>query len=312
MLHDRIRLVITDLDNTLYDWVTFFARSFDAMTKRAAEILEVSEEVLLDDVKRVHQRRRNSEHPFALLETDIVARRFPSATRLERKEALDGAFHAFNRARKESLRLYPGVVAALEAIRASGAVVVGHTDASVANALFRLGKLGLLRWIDRVYAVEDSGDGHPSGRDPAAAEHRARVRALGHHQRKPDARVVRGICEDYGVAPGDALYVGDSLVSDMAMAKGAGVWAAWAKYGTVYERERWETLARVTHWTEADVARAERARESAGAGEGVADVILESGFEDVLDQFGFGESDRVSDRTSLTHSGRVADQAPAS
>ncbi len=310
MLHDRVRLVITDLDNTLYDWVTFFARSFDAMTKRAAAILDVSEEVLLDDVKRVHQRHHNSEHPFALLETDIVVRRFPNATRLERKAALDDAFYAFNRARKESLRLYPGVEAALETIRASGAVVIGHTEASVANALFRLGKLGLFRWIDRVYAIEDSGDGHPSGRDPAAPEHRERVRVLGHHERKPDTRVLLDICRDHGVAPGDALYVGDSLVSDMAMAKGAGVWAAWAKYGTVYEKERWETLTRVTHWTEEMVERAARAREARegdGKGEVVPDLILERGFGEVVERLAFAAPQAATPSASDWREARIAE-----
>ena len=34
------KLLITDLDNTLYDWVSFYAQSFSAMFDKLVEILK--------------------------------------------------------------------------------------------------------------------------------------------------------------------------------------------------------------------------------------------------------------------------------
>ena len=67
-----IRLVVTDLDNTLYDWVSFFVPSFYAMVDEAVELLQVARERLLDDLQEVHVRYGTSEQPFALLETKVV------------------------------------------------------------------------------------------------------------------------------------------------------------------------------------------------------------------------------------------------
>jgi len=41
-----MRLLITDLDNTLYDWITYFANSFRAMVKDLATTLDVEEDLL--------------------------------------------------------------------------------------------------------------------------------------------------------------------------------------------------------------------------------------------------------------------------
>jgi phosphoglycolate phosphatase len=51
------------------------------------------------------------------------------------------------------------------------------------------------------------------------------------------------------------VYVGDSLPRDIAMAKQAGVTAAWARYGTQYERRQWQVVVRVSHWTADDIKR---------------------------------------------------------
>jgi hypothetical protein len=103
----HISLVVTDLDNTLYDWVTFFVTSFYRMVEVASELLDAPREQLLDELQAVHRRYHDSEYPFALLETDIVLSRFGDIPRLESKERLKPAFQAFNEARDETLRLWP-------------------------------------------------------------------------------------------------------------------------------------------------------------------------------------------------------------
>jgi hypothetical protein len=68
------------------------------------------------------------------------------------------------------------------------------------------------------------------------------------------------------------------------MAKGAGLHSAWAKFGTLYDKELWPLLVRVTHWTEADVTREKTLREEARGTE--ADCVLDS-FDDLLRYFEF-------------------------
>lgn len=51
------------------------------------------------------------------------------------------------------------------------------------------------------------------------------------------------------------MYIGDSLMKDIAMAQDAGVLDIHAAYGVAHERSEYELLRRVTHWTDAEVER---------------------------------------------------------
>ena len=107
------RLLITDLDNTLYDWVTYYARSFDRMVDALVELLGVDRPHILSEFKEIHQSYGNSEQPFASLELPSVTKAFPKADRQELARRLAGPFGVFAEARKQSLRLYDGVAETL-------------------------------------------------------------------------------------------------------------------------------------------------------------------------------------------------------
>ncbi len=271
----RIELLVTDLDNTLYDWVGFFAKAFTAMIDVAVGLLEVDREQLLDELKRVHQRHHDSERAWSLAETETVIRRWPRASFEERRKALDPAFHAFNRVRKDRLQLYPGVAETLETVSRLGVPIVGHTEASAINALTRVEKLELSDLLTRLYAA-DSGQ--------AVGDARVRVVPVPRAIHKPDPRILLEVCDEMGVAPERALYVGDSLSRDVGMARQIGMHAAWAAYGTRHDPHDWATLVRITHWTREDVARAQRAQELFGDSE--PDVTLER-FDELLERFEF-------------------------
>lgn len=284
-MRPKIKLLVTDLDNTLYDWVTFFGKSFYAMVDVAVESLGVPREQLLDELREVHRRYHNSEQPFALLETATVQRVFGHLSRREQLVSLNDAFHAFNSMRKETLATYPGVPEALDRIGACGTAVVAHTEATVTNAQFRLSKLGLSPKIRALYAVEHAGDDHPDPERREDINAVVEVRRLRQDERKPDPRVLFDICRDFCVEPRETLYVGDSVSRDIGMAKEAGVWAAWAAYGIRYDATLWEGLVRVTHWTEEDVRRAAEAKERYGHVQ--ADVVLDESYLELLSYFEF-------------------------
>lgn len=248
-----IELLITDLDNTLYDWVSSFVPAFYGMVEAAAEVLAVDRERLLDELREVHRRYLNVEQPFALLETETVLSRYPGESRLGRKQRLERAFRVFGDIRRERLRTYPGVRETLASVRASGCAVAGYTEAVVENSLYRLKLLDLTRLVQRLYAPAGEAVGHPDpSRGSLLEGFDDYVVPLPRGHRKPDPAVLNDIRLAHGVSAERTLYVGDSLRKDVAMASAAGIHAAWARYGSVRDPELWDKLVRVTFWSKAE------------------------------------------------------------
>src|SRR4051812_40558365 len=124
-----LKALISDFDNTLYDWVGYFVPSFYEMVDVVVDAIRCDRDALLRDFRRVHQAHGDAEHPFSLLETETVARAFPNIDRANLSKRLDDAFHAFNRGRKERLRLFSGVLSTLASLTEQGVRIVGHTEA---------------------------------------------------------------------------------------------------------------------------------------------------------------------------------------
>ena len=59
-------VLITDLDNTLFDWFEIWYQSFNAMLDKIIEISGVDREKLLDEIRSIHQRHRTSEYVFLI------------------------------------------------------------------------------------------------------------------------------------------------------------------------------------------------------------------------------------------------------
>jgi len=251
-----MRLLITDLDNTLYDWVTYFANSFEAMVKSLAKTLSTEEERLLDEFKAVHQRYGNSEQPFAALELPSVREKFGELSGKEILDALRVPLAAFNKARDEHLHLYPKVSETLQELSERGVIIVGHTEAIAVNAYSRLKRLGVVQYFKHIYALQGHLEPHP---DPTRNISRnpppGLISIVPSRERKPNPALLTDICKRESVPTNQAWYVGDSLTRDVSMAKSAGVKAVWARYGTNYDKRLWNVLVRVTHWTEEDVRR---------------------------------------------------------
>jgi len=249
-LKPQIRLLVSDLDNTLYDWVSFFVPAFYEMLVTASSVLNIPTEQLLMESRVVNRRFGTAERPFALLELPSVKERLVGLNLDDQKLQLNDAFHAFNRVRKQTLRLYPGVLDTFETITHSGTLLVAHTDAHVHNAMFRIKALGLRRLISRLYAPLSELDSEERG-----TEYGTFVSALPARHRKPNPRVLLDICADFDVLPDETLYIGDSIAKDIQMAKAAGVHSALAQYGAQHSPVLWDKLVRITHWSEEDANR---------------------------------------------------------
>lgn len=82
-----------------------------------------------------------------------------------------------------------------------------------------------------------------------------KVVELSHHQRKPNPEVLLEICTIERIDLDDVTYIGDSIARDVLMARKANVFAVWAAYGSKPDPAMYKDLVRVSHWTEAEVAR---------------------------------------------------------
>jgi FMN phosphatase YigB (HAD superfamily) len=256
-----IRAVITDLDNTLYDWVTFFAHSFDAMVSELTRILDVDRQSLLAQFKEIHVRYGSTETPWAALELPTAQSRFPLLSSSEMAEKLGPAFSAFSASRKEYLQLYDGVSETLAKLVNQQIAVIGHTEALPVNAFYRLTLLGVADRFSRLYTAEGKMAEHPFPERSRTTPPSHLIRTLPQSEKKPSPEVLLDICRREGFSRGECLYVGDSLTRDVMMAKRAGVRAVWARYGTKYDPKLWDILVAVTHWSAEDVEREAKLKE---------------------------------------------------
>ncbi len=279
----KFKLLICDLDNTLYDWVAYFVPSFYAMVDKVVEQIGCDRETLLDDFREVHQQYHDSEHPFALLETRTVRKHFKGLERRKIAQALDPAFHTFNSARKKNITLNPGVKKTLNYIFQRGIRLVAHTDSQLFGAVDRLTRLSLTECFLKLYCQQRPKTNHPKpevGQSWLNNFPMQNVCELSMNQLKPDPAVLTEICNAEDVAPYETAYVGDSIARDILMAKSAGVYGIWAKYGAILHTNNYEKLVRISHWTKEDVEKEKKLREKAKNIQ--PDFVAENCFEEIL------------------------------
>ena len=260
------KMLVCDLDNTLYDWVRYFVPSFYAMVDAAVEIMDCERDRLLDDFCKVHQSHHDSEQPFALLETDTVRQRYQGVPFSVVAKTLILPFMPSTLPASGICNFIRAVLETLGALTRSGVTLVAHTESRLYGAIDRLDRLDLIGFFRRVYCRERSVTVHPD----AQAHERwiakipaDKVRELSHHQVKPDPDVLLEICCAEGASPEETAYVGDSIARDVMMARRAGVFAIWAAYGATHDPSMYDALVRITHWTPSEVAREKQLRDEA-------------------------------------------------
>jgi FMN phosphatase YigB (HAD superfamily) len=271
-------LLICDLDNTLYDWAAYFVPSFYALVDHVVELTGCDRETLLDEFRTVHRLHQDSEHPFALLETATIKRLYAHLSRDQVRAKLDPAFHTFNRVRRKTLTLFPRVIETLDALRTANVSVVAHTEAKLHSVMYRLKALNIIDYFAGIYCLEPSGESPP--RLPALyQDYASRIRMLPSTDRKPSAGVLKLILFFENADAREAAYIGDSITRDVIMANDANVYSIWAKYGASRDPRLFEQLVRISHWSDADIARETQLLERAATAH--SDYTAERGFWEV-------------------------------
>jgi len=238
-----IKLVITDLDDTLYSWIGFFIPAFYDMVSELSALLDTPQDILIDEYRAVHQQVKSVEFPYATLQLPSVKRKYRDLPQEDCIETLNPAFHRFNSTRKRLLNLYPGVEDTLKFLVSNNILVVGYTESAEENGFYRLKKLGIDEYFKDVF-VSDSlykSDHYPTSPKTHIVT-----------GKKPNPELIEQICLSEGIERHNVLYLGDSLTKDILMAKRAGVFSVWCDIPQGDNRGLYQQLVAISHWTEDD------------------------------------------------------------
>ncbi len=247
-----IRLVVTDMDNTLYSWVDYIVPAVEAMVTAIQQATGFQRIKVVQSLKAVYTKYESNEYPFALQESSLYAE-FPEFGSFD-KMVIEPARIAFAGARKKYLKPYKGVVDTLTALKARKIPVVALTDAPKNPAEQRAKKLEIDELLTAMYTMP--GFTFPAGPDGQAlvapdilqkevtGAYRAAcpVIELPRDHEKPNPKGLLKILQTYGVAPHEVVLVGDSVKKDIGVAREVGCVDCWAEYGTYVSHEYRERL----------------------------------------------------------------------
>jgi len=239
-----IKLVITDLDDTLYSWIGFFIPAFYDMVSELSVLLDTPQDILINEYHVVHQQVKSVEFPYATLLLPSVKRKYNNLSQESCMELLNPAFHRFNSTRKKLLKLYPGVEDTLKFLVTKNILVVGYTESAEENGFYRLKKLGIDEYFKDVFA-SDSRYKRPDYIPTSPKTHIVKGK-------KPNPQLIEQICSNEGIERHNVLYLGDSLTKDILMAKRAGVFSVWCNIPQDNIKDLYNQLVAISHWSEED------------------------------------------------------------
>jgi phosphoglycolate phosphatase-like HAD superfamily hydrolase len=248
-------VLITDLDNTLFDWFTIWYESFNALISKVSEISGIDRDTLIQEAKPIHQNHGTAEFAFILEELPSLLTKYNNDKILLLRE-LDEAIHASRSARKTHLRLYPEVYDTLTELRSRRVKIIAYTESKEWYTKNRLKKLGLDFFIDRLYSPEDHMVPIKNSERTVIEFENMKCFHTPKGSKKPNPELLLEIIKSCEFEPEDCVYIGDSELRDIDMAHEAGITSVFAKYGTTHFSDvtkGYDLLRKVTHWTKEEV-----------------------------------------------------------
>lgn len=280
----EVSVIITDLDNTLYDWFKMWHLSFSRMLSRLVEMSGIKQDILECEIRQVFQHYGTSEYEFLIEELPSLKSLHPGE---DLSNVYSSAIKEYRDARIETYHLYPTVFNTLKTLKDSGCLIIGHTESRYCYTIRRLKMLQLDGLLDYVYSPPDHYISDSNRRHQHFEKYRLTYTIVRHTREgeyKPDPRILEEIINNIGVDPEKTVYIGDSLMKDIQMAQSARVSDVFAKYGASQDRDAYELLRRVSHWTQADV---EREKQICKAGNVCPKYTLMREFGELLNMFEF-------------------------
>jgi phosphoglycolate phosphatase-like HAD superfamily hydrolase len=288
----RINCVITDLDDTIWDWLKMWHSSFEPYLNNISKKCQIDLSILKEDFKRLHQKYHTSEVSFAYQELESLSEN--KFNEIVKKPKLGKSIiHQYYSDKKHNLELYDGVLETLKKLRSEGVMIIGYTESNAFFTKTRIKHLELDGLFDCIYTP--LGAGIPSSTDRVYPEEywepqQTEIRHLSRFDKKPNKEILEIILEDFNLDKKHTIYVGDKLDRDVQMALDVGITSVYANYGSGIDGDKYELLKEVTHWNDEDVKREIEFKKKFSERKIVPSLELKSSYQEMLNHFEFFQS----------------------
>jgi phosphoglycolate phosphatase len=302
-MQKRVNFVVTDLDDTIWDWLSMWHNSFSPYLIRISQEFNIDIEELKNDFKQLHQKYSTTEASFIIDDLKQLNEQHREKIYAEANGA-KSIIHEYYSNKKNNLVLFDDTLKTLSAIKSSGSMIIGFTESHSFYTKYRLKTLNIDGLIDCIYAPVDSEvpdsvkKYYPEGYwEPQKTE----FRYLSREVKKPNAEILEIILKDFNAKKENTIYIGDKLARDVFMAKEAGITSVYAQYGDKTDGTEYDLLREVTHWSNDDVQREIKFKADFKGKTIIPDVILEKSLKELTDSFEFYSFDRPDKHVNINN-----------
>lgn len=252
-IHDQInppavKLVVTDMDNTLASHGHYFAEGVKKGIADLSVKTNIPEQELYSSIGQQMENYRSHDYPWSLeiaLKDRLKVGEAGSMSAAEfEKNIVKPFWDTIDQSLKDNHKPFPTVVETLEELKNRKIPVVVLSDAPAFVGLERLVNLGLDRGlVERFYGLHNWTEPKGLSKDLLGLGHQRvetllntpnglkEFRALPGQWEKPNTNGFEALMREYGVRPKETLMIGDSRVKDVGVAHNAGARGIWAEYG---------------------------------------------------------------------------------
>lgn len=251
--YSKVKLIVTDIDNTVFDWVSYYVNAFAAMVNFLSDLTKIPYSKLASEARDVFTNYASTEFPFLAQEMPSIVEYYKYDIERMLVEAVDPARDAFLKAAEPYLTTYSGVIETFATLRKKhpNIPIAALTDAPRYVAMWKLNKLKILNYFHAVYGLGDPRipvckvtkkiKVHPD----LLVKHLERkdfgftgkIRVLPDDYEKPGTKGFKTVLMDYDLDEkkedrASVLWIGDNRRKDVALGNKVGVMTCWARYGT--------------------------------------------------------------------------------
>jgi FMN phosphatase YigB (HAD superfamily) len=248
------KVLISDLDNTLYNWMDFFAPSFRGMVHALSREMKIDEETLYEQFKKVFSKTGSVEYSYSIQEIDACK----DLSDAEVQKLVNLGRGAFRRVRQRNLVPYEGVIETLKWATDNAIKIIGISNAPLFHVMRRLTNLH----IDKYFFGLGAWEGNFMPRNKFATQIEEKVKNNSYRSRvkksweftndelKPSSAGYKKVISDLNIDISNVYVIGDSLAKDIEPAMDLGAIGIWAKYGLDFQTKNYETILRISPWTD--------------------------------------------------------------
>lgn len=231
-------LLLTDLDNTLYNWVDFFAPSFRSMVHVINKETGFSEEEIISSFRSVYKEYDAIEYSLSVQSLELLGKlpveKINELSNLARK--------VYVRTGRKYLIPYIGVKETLNWAKSSGICIICVTNSPVHLALWKLRQMKLTSYFYGLVARK-TGDGKKRKKSLTRIK---KLWELDIEELKPNPTAYTRVIDHLSVDPKNVFVVGDNFERDIKPALQIGAVGIWAKYGEISEQKNKDTIKKIT------------------------------------------------------------------